>query len=115
MKWTAVSPRNITINEFTVSVDALHRNGTRSADSKTVSGTDRQARLSAGAGGAEVESFKLNLLTSFSLLDTKTVVKEGELAQAFAETQERVSSWLRSWLQEMAYAERDFQLSKFQI
>lgn len=91
VKWTAVSPRNITIGEFTVSLDALHKNGTRSSDSKTVSGTDRQARLSAGASGSEVESFKLNLLTSFSSLDTKTVVKEGALAQTFAETQERAS------------------------
>ena len=91
VKWTAVSPRNITINEFTVNIDALHKDGTRSADSKTVSGTDRQARLSAGASGSEVESFKLNLLTSFSSLDTKTVVKEGALAQIFAETQERAS------------------------
>ena len=63
----------------------------RSADSKTVSGTDRQTRLSAGASGSEVESFKLNLLTSFSSLDTKTVVKEGALTQIIAETQERVS------------------------
>ena len=91
VKWTAVSPRNITINGFTVNIDALHKDGTRSADSKTVSGTDRQARLSAGASGSEVESFKLNLLTSFSSLDTKTVVKEGALAQIFAETQERAS------------------------
>jgi hypothetical protein len=91
VKWTAVSPRNITINEFTVNIDALHKDGTRSADSKTVSGTDRQARLSAGASGSEVESFKLNLLTSFSSLDTKTVVREGALAQTFAETQERAS------------------------
>jgi hypothetical protein len=91
VKWTAVSPRNITINGFTVNIDALHKDGTRSADSKTVSGTDRQARLSAGANGSEVESFKLNLLTSFSSLDTKTVVKEGALAQIFAETQERAS------------------------
>ena len=91
VKWTAVSPRNITINGFTVNIDALHKDGTRSADSKTVSGTDRQARLSAGASGSEVESFKLNLLTSFFSLDTKTVVKEGALAQIFAETQERAS------------------------
>lgn len=91
VKWTAVAPRNITINEFTVSLDALHKNGTRSSDSKTVNGTDRQARLSAGVGGSEVESFKLNLLTRFSSLDTKTVVKEGALARTFAETQERAS------------------------
>ena len=91
VKWTAVSPRNITINGFTVNIDALHKDGTRSADSKTVSGTDRQARLSAGASSSEVESFKLNLLTSFFSLDTKTVVKEGALAQIFAETQERAS------------------------
>jgi hypothetical protein len=90
VKWTAVAPRNITISEFTVSVDALHKNGTRRADSKTMSGTDRQARLLAGASGSEIESLKLSLLTSFSLMDSKIVVKEGALAQDSAETQERV-------------------------
>lgn len=90
VKWTAASPRNITISQFTVSVDALHKNGTHSADSKTMSGTDRQTRLSAGASGSEIESVKLNLLTSFSLLDSKIVVKEGALAQDSAETQKRV-------------------------
>jgi hypothetical protein len=87
VKWTAVAPRNITINEFAVSIDALHKNGMRSADSKTVGGQDRQGKLSAGPTGSEIKSFKVSLLTSFSLLDFKTVVKEGALAA----TQERAS------------------------
>jgi hypothetical protein len=83
VKWTATSPRNITVNAFTVSVDALHKDGTRSNDSKSVGSADRQARLSAGPPGSEINSVKVSLLTSFSSLDFKTVVKEGTLAQPF--------------------------------
>jgi hypothetical protein len=81
LKWNASTPRNITITEFTASLDARHKNGTHRADSKTVSGTERQARLSIPADGSEVESFKLNLLIRFYSLDSKTVVKEGVLAR----------------------------------
>lgn len=84
VKWTATVPRNIALNEFTVTVDALLRDGTRAADSKTVGGADRQARLSAGPDGSEVVSIKVSLLTGFSLLDFKTVVKEGTLAQSLS-------------------------------
>lgn len=84
VKWTAVAPRNITINAFTVNVDALRKDGTRNSDSKTVSGANRQARLSAGSTGSEVSSIKVSLLTSFSSLDFKTVVKEGTLTQALS-------------------------------
>jgi hypothetical protein len=82
VKWTATAPRNITINAFTVSVDALRKDGTRSNDSKTVGGADRQARLSAGPTGPDIQSIKVGLLTSFSSLDFKTVVKEGTLVGA---------------------------------
>lgn len=84
VKWTANVPRHITINEFTVNVDALHKSGTRSTDAKTVNGADRQARLQAGPTGSEISSLKVSLLTSFSALDFKTVVKEGALGQVAA-------------------------------
>lgn len=77
MKWTASAPRNITISEFTASVEALHKDGTQTTDSKTVGGQDRQARLQAGRANVEVNSMKVSLLTSFSLLDSKTAVREG--------------------------------------
>jgi hypothetical protein len=79
VKWTAVAPRNITINEFMVSVDVLRNDGTRNADTKTASGQDRQARLQAGPTGPEINLIKVSLLTSFFSLDSKTVVKEGSL------------------------------------
>jgi len=77
VKWMAAAPRNITISEFTASVEALHKDGTRTTDSKTVGGQDRQARLQAGRANLEVNSMKVSLLTSFSLLDSKTAVREG--------------------------------------
>jgi hypothetical protein len=86
VKWTATAPRNITINEFTVSVDALHKNGMRGNDSKVAGGADRQARLSAGPAGSEIKSIKVSLLTSFYSLGFKTVVKEGTLTQALFKT-----------------------------
>jgi hypothetical protein len=82
VKWTAVSPRHITVSEFKVNIDALYKNGTHHEDSKTVGGTERQARLQAGASGSELSSIKVSLLTSFFALDSKTVIKEGTLAQA---------------------------------
>lgn len=77
VKWTAAAPRNITISEFTASVDALHKDGTQTTESKTVGGQNRQARLQAGRANVEVNSMKVSLLTSFSLLDSKTAVREG--------------------------------------
>jgi len=77
VKWTAAAPRNITISEFVASVEALHKNGTQTSDSKTFSGQDRQARLQAGPADVEVSSMKVGVLTSFSLLDSKSAVKEG--------------------------------------
>jgi hypothetical protein len=77
VKWTAAAPRNMTISEFKASVDALHKDGTQTTDSKTVGGQDRQARLQAGRVNVEVNSMKVSLLTCFSLLDSKTAVREG--------------------------------------
>lgn len=77
VKWTAAAPRNITISEFTATVDALHKDGTQTTDSKTVGGQDRRARFQAGPANVEVNSMKVSLLTSFSLLDSKTAVREG--------------------------------------
>jgi len=76
VKWTAVAPRKITINEFTASVDALHKDGTQTTDTRTVGGQDRQTRLQAGSR-IEVDSMKVSLVTSFSLLDSKAAVREG--------------------------------------
>ena len=77
LKWTAAAPRRITINEFTANVDALHRDGIQSTDSRTVGAQDRQARLQVGLDNVEVNSMKVSLVTSFSLLDSKTAVKKG--------------------------------------
>jgi hypothetical protein len=77
VKWTAAVPRNIIISEFTASIDALFKDGTQTTDSKTVGGHNRQARLQAGRANLEVNSMKVSLLTSFSLLDSKTAVREG--------------------------------------
>jgi len=77
LKWTAAVPRNINITDFTAGVEALHADGTKTTDSKTVSNQERQARLQAGPSNVEVISMRVNLLTSFSLLDSKTAVKEG--------------------------------------
>ena len=77
VKWRAAAPRKITIREFTASVVALHKDGTQTTDSKTVGGHDRQARLQAGRANAEVNSIRISLVTSFSLLDSKTAVREG--------------------------------------
>ena len=77
VKWTAAAPRNITISEFTASIEAVHKDGTQTTDSKTVGGQDRQARLQAGRVNVEVNSIKVSLLTSFSLLDSKTAVRKG--------------------------------------
>lgn len=77
VKWTAAAPRKFTIREFTASIDALHKDGTQTTDSKTVGGQDRRARLQAGRANVEVNSMKVSLVTSFSLLDSKTAVREG--------------------------------------
>ena len=77
VKWTAAAPRNIAISEFTASFEARHKDGTKTTDSKTVSNQERQARLQAGSSNVEVISMRVSLLTSFSLLDSKTAVKEG--------------------------------------
>ena len=77
LKWTATAQRNITITDFTAGVEASRRDGTKITDSKTVSNQERQARLQAGPANVEVISMKVSLLTSFSLLDSKTAVKEG--------------------------------------
>jgi hypothetical protein len=77
VKWTAAAPRKITISEFTASVDALHKDGTQTTDSGTVGGQDRHTRLQAGSADVEVNSMKVSLLTSFSLLDSKAAVREG--------------------------------------
>ena len=77
VKWTADVPRNITINEFTVSVDALQENGASVRDSKTVGGVDRQVRLQPGPINSKITSIKVSLLTTFSSSDFKTMVKEG--------------------------------------
>jgi hypothetical protein len=77
VKWTAAAPRKITINEFTASVEALHKDGTQTTESRTVAGHDRQARLQAGPDNVEVNSMKVSLVISFSLLDSKTAVKKG--------------------------------------
>lgn len=77
VKWTAAAPRNIAISEFTVSVEARHKDGTQTTDSKTVGGQDRQVRLQAGPANLEVNSMKVTVLISFSLLDSKTAGKDG--------------------------------------
>jgi hypothetical protein len=77
LKWTVTAPRNIFITEFTASVEALHADGMKSTDSKTVSNQERQARLQAGPANVGVNSMRVSLLTSFSLLESKTAVKEG--------------------------------------
>jgi hypothetical protein len=77
VKWTAAAPRNTAITDFTAIVEALDRDGTQTTDSKTVGGQRRQARLQAGRANVEVSSMKVSLLTSFSLLGSKTAVREG--------------------------------------
>lgn len=77
VRWTAAAPRSIGISEFTARIKALHRDGTQTTDSKTVSGQDRQALLQAGSAELGIDSIKVSLLTSFSIIDTKTAVKEG--------------------------------------
>ena len=80
VKWTATAPRNITIREFVASVEALLKDGTHTTDSKTLSGQDRQTRLHAGPANVDVSSMKVSVLTSFSLLDSKSAVKEGSFS-----------------------------------
>jgi len=77
LKWTAAAPRRITINQFTASVDALHKDGSQTTDSRTVGAEDHQARLQVGLDNIEVNSMTVSLVTSFSLLDSKTAVKKG--------------------------------------
>jgi hypothetical protein len=80
VRWTAAAPHNITISEFVASIEALHKDGTQTTDSKTVSGQDRQTRLQAGPSGVDISSMKVSVLTSFSLLDSKSAVKEGSFS-----------------------------------
>src|SRR5262245_883227 len=80
VKWTAAAPRNMSISEFAVTVNALHKNGTHTTDSRTVGGQDRQVRLHAGPASLDVSSIKVTLLTSFFLLDSKAAVKEGSFS-----------------------------------
>ena len=80
LKWTAVAPRNITISDFTAGVEALHADGTKTTDSKTVSNQERQARLQTGPANVGVSSMKVSLQTTFFLLDSKTALREGTLS-----------------------------------
>lgn len=77
VQWAAAVPRKITITEFTARVDAMQKDGTKTTDSRTVGGRDRQARLQAGAANIEVSSIKVSLVASFFLFDSNTVVREG--------------------------------------
>lgn len=77
VKWTASSPRTIAISEFTITVEARHKDATQTTDSRTVGGQDRQVRLQAGSANLEVSSMKVTVLVSFSLLDAKTAGKDG--------------------------------------
>jgi len=77
IKWSASAANNITINEFAVSLIALHKNGTRVTDSKIVSSRSRNARLLAGSIDSEVLSLRIAVLTSFFVRDSRTAVNTG--------------------------------------
>jgi len=76
VRWEANAPRSITIEGFTVSAEAIARDGAPQTDSKTAGATERQARL-AIARGAEIASLKVTLVAGFSALDSQTVVRDG--------------------------------------
>ena len=80
VKWTAEAPRHISIHEFTATVESLHNDGTETRDSRIIGGQNRRVLLNAGRAGVEINSIKISLLTSFSLLDSKSAVREGSFS-----------------------------------
>lgn len=78
VRWTASAPPHITISDFGVNIDVVRGNGSQMVASKTVVGSDRQARLSVEENsGSGILSFKVGLTTNFSLSHSRTIVKEG--------------------------------------
>jgi len=77
VRWKATAPRAIALEGFTVSVDALSKNGAHRTDQKTASAADRQARLAVDSTGSEIASIKITLIAGFSSLDSRTVIRDG--------------------------------------
>jgi hypothetical protein len=77
VSWSATAANNITINEFAVSIVALHKDGTRISDFRIVGSRSRNARLMAGSVDSEVFSLRITVLTSFFVRDSRTAVNTG--------------------------------------
>ncbi|HWP42958.1 MAG TPA: hypothetical protein VNO14_06975 [Blastocatellia bacterium] len=77
VKWTANAPRNITIDEFAVTIETRHKDGSRRTASRLASGSDRRARITIGAASSEITSMIIGLQTGFFSADSKTVTRQG--------------------------------------
>lgn len=82
LRWAASAPRSVAIHRFTAAIEAVNNDGTRSVDSKTVSGAAREVRLRAGPADSRLASISVRLLTNFSAFDSKTVIKEGLFSES---------------------------------
>lgn len=77
VKWMASAPRNITIDEFIVTLETTHKDGSQRSASRNAAGSERRARISVGAIASEIMSMKVSLRTDFFSTASKTVTREG--------------------------------------
>jgi hypothetical protein len=73
----ASAPRNITIDEFIVTLETTHKDGSERSASRNAAGSERRARISVGAIASEIMSMKVSLRTDFFSTASKTVTREG--------------------------------------
>jgi hypothetical protein len=77
VKWAASAPRNITIDEFIVTLETTHKDGSRKSASRNLPGSERRARISVGTIASEIASIKVSLQTDYFSSESKTVTREG--------------------------------------
>jgi len=77
IRWVADAPAQAVINRFVIELKATHADGTIRRVCKTVSGAQRQARLSLASPDSEITSIKAGLGATFTWFGSATAAKVG--------------------------------------
>jgi hypothetical protein len=77
IRWVADAPAQAVINRFDLELKATHADGTVRRVCKTVSGVQRQARLSLASPDSEITSIKAGLGATFTWFGSATAAKFG--------------------------------------
>jgi hypothetical protein len=77
VRWMADAPDHAVINRFHLELKATRADGTVGRVSKSVSGAQRQARLTLAPSGSEITSIKAGLGATFTWFGSTTVAKAG--------------------------------------